>query len=198
MFQKLVSFTKKVADLPDQPTLDPASLKAQFDAAPDEVRTYFNNLIDALKLTTSGDSGAKNIGATTVSGLTGNDVQTLLESLNTTKASTAQPPYTNVSLTGSWVGDQGRVPRYYKDTLGKVYFDGSITGGSTSDGTVLWTFPTGFRPQRDIPFLAHGYETDISKFRQCEIIVKTTGDVVMNQGLYIAYLHFGMRSFPTW
>lgn len=82
MFQKLVSFTKKVADLPDQPTLDPSSLKAQFDAAPDEVRTYLNNLIDALKLTTSGDSGAKNIGATTISGLTGNDVQTILESIN--------------------------------------------------------------------------------------------------------------------
>lgn len=84
-FTKLVSFTKKVADLPDQPTLDPATLKAQFDAAPDEVRTYLNDLITALMLTTAGDSGAKNIGATTVTGLTGTNVQTILESLNTNK-----------------------------------------------------------------------------------------------------------------
>lgn len=82
-FTKLVSFTKKVADLPDQPSLNPSDLKAQFDAAPDEVRTYFNNLIDALKQTTSGDSGAKNVGATTIGNMVGNDVQTILAALDT-------------------------------------------------------------------------------------------------------------------
>jgi hypothetical protein len=79
MFQKLESFTQKVSDLADKPSLNPTELKAQFDAAPDEVRVYLNNLIDALKLTTAGDSGAKNIGVTTISGVTGNDIQTLLE-----------------------------------------------------------------------------------------------------------------------
>jgi hypothetical protein len=47
------------------------------------LKDAFNTLIDALKLTTSGDSGAKNIGATTISGVTGTDVQTILESLKT-------------------------------------------------------------------------------------------------------------------
>lgn len=83
MFQKLVSFTKKVADLADKPALNASQLKAQFDAAPDEVRQYLNNLIDALVRTTEGDSGAKNIGATTIGGLTGTDIQSLLESLKT-------------------------------------------------------------------------------------------------------------------
>jgi hypothetical protein len=82
-FTKLLSFTKKVADLPDAPALTPAALKAQFDAAPDELRLTFNNLVDALTQTTSGDSGAKNVGATTISGLTGSDVQTILNSLKT-------------------------------------------------------------------------------------------------------------------
>lgn len=82
-FNKLLSFTKKVQDLPDQPALTPADLKAQFDAAPEEVRTYLNNLIDALTSTTSGDSGAKNVGATTVGSMTGNDVQTILGALDT-------------------------------------------------------------------------------------------------------------------
>jgi len=85
MFQKLVSFTKKVADLPDKPSLNPAELKAQFDAAPDEVRESLNKLIDALQKTETGDSGAKNIGATNISGLTGADVQTLLEALASNK-----------------------------------------------------------------------------------------------------------------
>jgi hypothetical protein len=83
MFNKLLSFTKKVQDLPDQPALTPADLKAQFDAAPDELRQYFNNFIDALMQTTSGDSGAKNVGATTVGSMTGNDVQTILGALDT-------------------------------------------------------------------------------------------------------------------
>lgn len=79
MFEKLVSFTKKVADLPDKPTTNP---KAIFDAAPDEVRQYLNKLIDALKSSAANDSGAKNIGATGITGLTGTDVQTILESIS--------------------------------------------------------------------------------------------------------------------
>lgn len=81
MFEKLNGFTKKVADLADRPTLNSAELKAQFDAAPEEVRVYLNKLIDSLKKTTSGDSGAKNIGASAIEGLTGTDIQTLIESL---------------------------------------------------------------------------------------------------------------------
>jgi hypothetical protein len=81
MLEKLVSFTKDVSDLANRPALDPAVLKAQFDAAPEELRVYLNKLIDALKLTTAGDSGAKNIGTTNITGLTGNDVQSQLESV---------------------------------------------------------------------------------------------------------------------
>lgn len=83
MFEKLNQFTKKVSDLADKPALNPSELKAFFDAAPEELRNYFNNLIDALISAESGNSGAKNIGATTISGLSGSDVQSLLESLKT-------------------------------------------------------------------------------------------------------------------
>jgi hypothetical protein len=80
-FSKLTAFTKTVSDLADKPALTPAALKAQFDAAPIELKDAFNALVDALKQTTTGDSGAKNLGATAISGLTGTDVQTLLESI---------------------------------------------------------------------------------------------------------------------
>jgi hypothetical protein len=93
MFEKLTSFTKKVADLSDRPSLNPTELKAQFDAAPDEVRVYLNKLIDALTKTTAGDSGAKNIGVTSISGVTGNDIQTILEGLVITSGSNANGFY---------------------------------------------------------------------------------------------------------
>lgn len=83
MFEKLESFTRDVSDLPDRPALNQAAaLKEQFDAAPNEVRVYLNKLIDALKLTTSGDSGAKNIGVSTIPGIEGNDIQIILEKLS--------------------------------------------------------------------------------------------------------------------
>ncbi|ULT55394.1 hypothetical protein L1999_20140 [Neobacillus drentensis] len=82
-FEKLDSFSKRVSDLADKPSLTPSALKAQFDAAPEELRNSFNALIDALKKTTAGDSGAKNIGVSTVTGVNGTDIQTILASIGT-------------------------------------------------------------------------------------------------------------------
>jgi hypothetical protein len=83
LFQKLLAFTKKVSDFADHVTGNASDNKAQFDAAPEELRTYFNNLIDGLKSTSSDDSGAKNIGAKSIADLSGSDVQSLIESLKT-------------------------------------------------------------------------------------------------------------------
>jgi hypothetical protein len=80
---KLLAFTKKVGDLADKPnqTMTAAQVKAQFDAAPDEMRLAFNQLIDDLQSVVDGDSGADNIKATAIAELTGTTVQSLLESL---------------------------------------------------------------------------------------------------------------------
>lgn len=61
--EKLNAFTKKVSDLSDKPneTMTTAQVKAQFDAAPEELRVYLNKLIDVLQSTATGDSGADNI-----------------------------------------------------------------------------------------------------------------------------------------
>jgi hypothetical protein len=135
---KLLSFTKKVSDLADKPnaTMSAAQVKAQFDAAPDELRLSFNALIDSLANVTAGDSGAKSIGVTGITGLTGADVQTLLESLkgsdDTNKAYLLSQIQTAVL---------GQIP------------DGSITDVKLSDG------PTGIKQEFTThlaDYMAHG------------------------------------------
>lgn len=45
---KLVKFTNRVADLPDEPVMSAAELKACFDACPEELRIKHNDLISNL------------------------------------------------------------------------------------------------------------------------------------------------------
>jgi hypothetical protein len=123
-FEKLDSFSKKVSDLDDKPSLTPSALKAQFDAAPEELRNSFNTLIDALKKTTSGDSGAKNIGATTITDLSGTDVQTILSSLKT---------YTDKRLIGATTNQR-------LETVYGTFF----TNGGSNKSTATVTFAKAF------------------------------------------------------
>lgn len=86
---KLNAFTKKVQDLADKPnsTMSAAEVKAQFDAAPNELRLAFNQLIDDLGSVVDGDSGADNIGATPI-GTSPATIQGILEWLKTQMDST--------------------------------------------------------------------------------------------------------------
>lgn len=81
--QKLTTFTKTVSQLADKPngTMTAAQIKAQFDAAPEELRGVVNAIVDVLISTTQGDSGANNIKISSIVGVTGTDVQTALQSL---------------------------------------------------------------------------------------------------------------------
>lgn len=74
--ETLNQFTSRVSDLPDKPNtqMTAAELKAQFDAAPEEMRAKYNALVNVLKSSTAGDSGAENIGSTNISGVAGNTV----------------------------------------------------------------------------------------------------------------------------
>lgn len=152
VFEKLISFTKKVADLPDQPALNPNELKAQFDAAPDEVRQYLNKLVDALQRIADGDSGADHIGATAIDGLEGTNVQYLLESLNAKTVKKQQEPWITATLQGGayhvTAGNEGGAA-FWKDEMGIVHVRGTINTPTVSPGTVLWNFPTGYRPGRN-------------------------------------------------
>lgn len=166
MLEKLNSFTKDVSDLPDKPLITTAELKNWFDAAPNEVREYLNKLIDALMKTTAGDSGAKNIGVSPVTGLTGADVQTILQALKTEIDNTVigqipntvlalyakkqQPAWMAATLQNGWnnTGVADNIAGYMADELGYINLRGSVFGGAITEDTVLFTLPADMRPSK--------------------------------------------------
>lgn len=140
MLDKLLSFTKKVQDLADKPnsTMTASEVKAQFDAAPDEVRQYLNLLIDDLQSVVDGDSGADNIGATAITGLTGTTVQSLLEALKTLvdKKSNSTDVYTKMLL------DDGQLDtRYFSENELQSSIDSS-SGADKVGATPISTSPS--------------------------------------------------------
>lgn len=90
-------------------SMSAAEIKAAFDSRGNELKDVVNNLIDALKSTVSGDSGAKNIGATSIPGLSGNDVQSLIESLKTLvdEKANSDDVYTKLALLSTAAGNSG-------------------------------------------------------------------------------------------
>lgn len=90
--------------------LSAAALKAKFDEGPNALKTYINSLITILNSTTDGSSGADNIGATAISGLSGTTVQSLIESLkalvdtNDDNITTNRLLSEDGNFTGSWFG----------------------------------------------------------------------------------------------
>jgi hypothetical protein len=138
--EKLETFTKKVGDLADKPnqTMSAAQVKAQFDAAPDEVRVYFNQLIDDLQSVVDGDSGADNINVTAIAGLTGTTVQSLLEALKalTDTKSNSLDVYTKTLLDGGQLDN-----RYYTETELQSAID-SASGADKVGATPIATSPS--------------------------------------------------------
>lgn len=83
--RKITAFLKTHAMLADDPsaTLSAAQLKAWWDNSPEELRVALNALIDDLRSTTAGASGAQQIGSETIAGVAGNDVYTQIKDVKT-------------------------------------------------------------------------------------------------------------------
>lgn len=75
---KLITDLNNVQGLDDEPNdvtgLTAVELKALFDKAPNDIKTYINSLIDILNSTVSGSSGSENISSANIPGLIGNTV----------------------------------------------------------------------------------------------------------------------------
>lgn len=70
-------------------------------------------------------------------------------------------------------GNQG--PTYTIDRKGTVLMRGNIVGGTTTDATVLFTLPTGFRPPAHVFFFTTAVVGGV--FTVVEVEVASTGDV---------------------
>lgn len=80
---KMGNFTFKHVDQQDDlyKTKTAAEIKTALDSQPNELKAVLNALIDSLQATVVGDSGAKNLGVSAISGVTGANVQAVLEDL---------------------------------------------------------------------------------------------------------------------
>ena len=71
------AFTKRLADLPDQPNMQAAELKTYFDSSPEELRQALNRLCDAL-----GEfSAAAKLGYTASAGVPAQTIQDAIENV---------------------------------------------------------------------------------------------------------------------
>lgn len=71
------TFTRRLADLPDQPNMQAAELKTYFDSSPEELRQALNRLCDAL-----GEfSAAAKLGYTASAGVPAQTVQDAIENV---------------------------------------------------------------------------------------------------------------------
>ena len=86
-FTKVTADPANIAALADRPKqnngLSAAQVKAKFDKAGVDLKTYLNDVLtEELERTTDGDSGADNIGATAVGDGTATTVQGILEEID--------------------------------------------------------------------------------------------------------------------
>ncbi len=80
-FEKMGSFTFNHADQADELNLAADTAKQKFDSRASELKTAINKVVDLLNATTDGASGADNVGAMAISGVTGTSVQAQMESM---------------------------------------------------------------------------------------------------------------------
>lgn len=82
------------------------------------------------------------------------------------------------TLLNSWVnyGSTYRTAGYWKDIQGQVHLVGMVAGGTPGAGSIVFTLPEGYRPDKDEIFVSVGN----AAFAQ--IIIRTSGMVIIYIG----------------
>jgi len=78
------------------------------------------------------------------------------------------------SLGASWTTVTGREVTYWRDGE-NIAFDGAVTGGTTTDATVLWTLPSGYRPTKEQWRTTTFFNGSV--YADCRIRIQTSGVV---------------------
>lgn len=98
------------------------------------------------------------------------------------------PPqsWVNATLNAGWVAGSGNVLRYRKDALGRVELDGEpeVATLSKTDGSVLCTLPSGFRPDRSFFSAPWVYESSGGPTMEYWWEITAGGDVTFRTTTY--------------
>jgi hypothetical protein len=95
-------------------------------------------------------------------------------------------------FSNSWVAYSNAVfgpPRFWKDKTGRVQAAGLIQGGTTTGGTTIFTFPTGYRPSQTVMCAT------ASGSAMCAVDVLSSGVVQIDFGANATYLSLNGISF---
>lgn len=111
-------------------------------------------------------------------------------------ANTQSENWINAVYQNSWTTNDGTPLGYFKDNFGLVHIRGSITGGSTANGTVIFTLPLGYRPQYKQHFVIPAYTN--TTWGTCEILVNTDGTVALQSGSGVWYPHLYLPPFRAY
>ena len=102
------------------------------------------------------------------------------------------------TLLNSWINNSDTAIKcgYYKTIEGIVHLQGSIKSGITTDGTVLFTLPVGFRPHYVV--ITSATATNGSDLKKVQLNILTDGSVnIYLSGGYNTWLSLENISFAT-
>lgn len=105
--------------------------------------------------------------------------------------SSTNPKWTDAALKSGWrnTTDYGDV-QFSKSVDGTVYFRGTARGGNTTQETVIFTLPEGYRPEKQL------YLTALNNSYGIAIIaVRSNGDVVIKSNVDSHWLNFDNINF---
>lgn len=99
------------------------------------------------------------------------------------KSLTEQEPWVEATLLNGWTSYAGRTVAYYIDAFGEVHIKGTLTGGTTTANTVLFTLPEKYRPSHPRTFAC----TKATPYAHIPVSIVSTGDVTITDvgGAYV-------------
>ena len=144
--------------------------------------TIYNNSISQLDYVTSQNKSAV---------LT--RLNETVERIDDDYASKVQEVKIEPTLLNSWVNFSGYAPlSYYKDTLGRIQFEGVIKLGTVTKGTILFILPEKYRPSELILLTVQSYSSSI---QVSGIEINTDGEVLTGYDVGNVYLSLDGISF---
>lgn len=104
-------------------------------------------------------------------------IQTI-ETLYQEKANKAQEAWITPTLLNGWTSDSGNPIQYRKDEFGRVWVRGRCFG--TSPGTIIFTFPTNYRPSIFHDPICSKFNTSTAVLGFGRVSVHSTGDLYLH------------------